>query len=144
MMKHNQSEQDSQGSFSSREENFSQNSRNTSNSKGSKKSIKESSIKINKKEGLIKNNVPKPPVQRRNSSNSSNHQEEQIETFYQTNPQRLKQVPQRPIVSKNCTFIDEKGRLVQKDLVIKGADIYGQPRLEDSSVQAMQRMKRAK
>lgn len=46
-------------------------------------------------------------------------------------------MPQRPIVSKNCTFIDDKGRLVQKDLVIKGSDIYGQPRLEDSSLQAM-------
>jgi len=36
---------------------------------------------------------------------------------------------QRAIVSKNCTFIDERGRLVQKDLIIKGAEVYGVPGL---------------
>lgn len=36
---------------------------------------------------------------------------------------------QQPIISKNCTFIDERGRLVQKDLIIKGKDVYGQSRL---------------
>jgi hypothetical protein len=53
-------------------------------------------------------------------------------------------VNQRSIVSKNCTFIDEKGRLVQKDLVIKGKDVYGQSRIEDSTAQAFERMKRTK
>ena len=32
---------------------------------------------------------------------------------------------ERVIVSKNCTYIDERGRLVTQDLVIKGKDIYG-------------------
>jgi hypothetical protein len=50
LMKHNESSEDdrSQESFSSRED-FSQNSRRSSNSKGSKKSIKENSIKIDRK-----------------------------------------------------------------------------------------------
>lgn len=34
---------------------------------------------------------------------------------------------ERVIVSKNCTFIDEKGKLVTQDLVIKGKEIYGVP-----------------
>jgi hypothetical protein len=33
----------------------------------------------------------------------------------------------RVIVSKNCTYIDERGRLVTQDLVIKGKDVYGIP-----------------
>lgn len=36
-------------------------------------------------------------------------------------------INERMIVSKNCTFIDERGRLVQKDLIIKGRDVYGAP-----------------
>lgn len=34
---------------------------------------------------------------------------------------------ERVIVSKNCTFIDEKGKLVTQDLVIKGKETYGVP-----------------
>jgi len=33
----------------------------------------------------------------------------------------------RVIVTKNCTFIDEKGKLVTQDLVIKGKEVYGIP-----------------
>jgi hypothetical protein len=51
---------------------------------------------------------------------------------------------QRPIVSKNCTFIDERGRLVQQDLIIKGRDVYGQSRIDDSTTQALERMRRMK
>jgi len=47
-------------------------------------------------------------------------------------------------VSKNCTFIDENGRLVQKDLVIKGNNVYGVSKMEDSNAYALERMKRAK
>ena len=51
---------------------------------------------------------------------------------------------QRAIVSKNCTFIDERGRLVQQDLIIKGKDVYGQNRIDDSTTQAFERMRRTK
>jgi hypothetical protein len=75
MMKHNESEEDngSQESFSSRED-FSQNSRKSSNSRGSRKSIKENSIKIDRKEGSLMKNRGLPPYQRKVSSNSSNHE----------------------------------------------------------------------
>lgn len=50
------------------------------------------------------------------------------------------------IVSKNCTFIDERGRLVQKDLIIKGKEVYGAPgsNNDDSSQYFLERMKRSK
>lgn len=52
---------------------------------------------------------------------------------------------QRVIVSKNCMFIDERGRLVKKDLVIRGKEIYGRPSaMEDSNVQVMERMRRSR
>jgi hypothetical protein len=41
-------------------------------------------------------------------------------------------INQRVVVSKNCTFIDEKGRLVSKDLVIKGRDVYGIPSIHQN------------
>lgn len=52
---------------------------------------------------------------------------------------------ERMIVSKNCTFIDEKGRLVQKDLIIKGREVYGVPgNAEDSSQYFLDRMRRSR
>lgn len=36
-------------------------------------------------------------------------------------------VNERVIVSKNCTYIDERGRLVTQDLVIKGKEVFGIP-----------------
>ena len=52
---------------------------------------------------------------------------------------------ERTIVSRNCTFIDERGRLVQKDLVIKGSDVYGVPsQMQDSNQYFLERMRRSK
>lgn len=51
---------------------------------------------------------------------------------------------QRTIVSKNCTFIDERGRLVQKDLVIKGAQVYGAPSYDYSDQSVISRMNRSR
>lgn len=51
---------------------------------------------------------------------------------------------QRTIVSKNCTFIDERGRLVQKDLVIKGQQVYGAPGYDTSDQSVMNRMRRSR
>lgn len=53
-------------------------------------------------------------------------------------------VNQRTIVSKNCTFIDEKGRLVQRDLVIKGSQVYGAPNYDYSDQSVMDRMNRSR
>ena len=50
----------------------------------------------------------------------------------------------RTIVSKNCTFIDERGRLVQKDLVIKGQQAYGAPGYDTSDQSIMDRMRRSR
>ena len=50
----------------------------------------------------------------------------------------------RTIVSKNCTFIDEKGRLVQRDLVIKGSQVYGAPQYDYSDQSIMERMNRSR
>lgn len=74
LMKHHESEEDSQsqGSFSSRED-FSQNSQKSSNSKGSRKSVKESSISLNRKEGSVGVGNQARPPQQKVSSNSSNH-----------------------------------------------------------------------
>ena len=47
-------------------------------------------------------------------------------------------------MSKNCTFIDERGRLVQKDLVIKGRDVYGAPGYECSDQTVLDRMRRSR
>lgn len=47
-------------------------------------------------------------------------------------------------MSKNCTFIDERGRLVQKDLVIKGRDVYGAPGYECSDQSVLDRMRRSR
>ena len=53
-------------------------------------------------------------------------------------------IDDRAIVSKNCTFIDQRGRLVQKDLVIKGKDVYGVPTRNDSEQVVLERMKKAR
>jgi hypothetical protein len=150
MLRHGESEEDSQGSFSSRED-FSHDSRRSSQSRGSRKSIKENTITIH----------PKPqarPPQRKPSSNSSSQEgdrEGQVQGQRQREVGRAREEggireegartgSQRAIVSRNCTFIDEKGRLVHQDLVIRGGDVYGVSRNEDSTAQALERMRRTK
>lgn len=45
----------------------------------------------------------------------------------QVNRMKEQIINDRVIVSKNCTYIDERGRLVTQDLVIKGKEVYGVP-----------------
>lgn len=135
-MKHNEESSNgsySQDSFRSREEVESQNSRDSVSSKNSRKSQKkESTIKISKETLLLQS---KPPIQKKPSFDSS--QEEDAYDKKEDNKFRQQLTKERTIVSKNCTFIDERGRLVQQDLIIKGGEVYGRSHLADSNVQAM-------
>jgi bisphosphoglycerate-dependent phosphoglycerate mutase len=72
MLKHGESEEDSQGSFSSRED-FSHDSRRSSQSRGSRKSIKENTISIDRKHTPL---LHARPPQRKPSSNSSSQEGE--------------------------------------------------------------------
>lgn len=136
MLKHNESN-DSDSEDSSRRDFSSSESRRSNSSKNSRHSLKkESTLNINLKDKeMIYSKYPKAPLQKK-YSNSSSHEEE-IEEYsrqsFEGQAQKMRERSQekmremrnneinsRLIVSKNCTFIDEKGRLVQKDLVIKG------------------------
>lgn len=51
---------------------------------------------------------------------------------------------ERIIVTKDCTFIDERGRLVKQDLIIKGNQVYGKPTLQNTESEVFERMRRSR
>ena len=141
----------SQDSFRSRDD-FSSRSRESVGSRGSRRSTK--------KEGTIERTIKHTPMihskysrPRERSADSSEEAEESYQARGRENPHNSREREQfiqnlnnqRVVVSKNCMFIDERGRLVQKDLVIKGKEVYGRPSaLDNSTNDVTDRMRRSR
>ena len=57
---------------------------------------------------------------------------------------KTKKIDERVIVSKNTFFINEQGKLVHQDLVIKGDKYYGKPAKDFDESIVYNRLKRSR